>query len=538
MGGLLSSFLNPSAPMAGALNTPGRYFFGNSNDLLRMSKSGVAITADVAMRHSAVYACVKALSEDIAKLPIFVYERLKDGGREKKPRSGLHRLLHDRPNKWQTSFEWREMMMGHVLLRGNAFSLIVPGGGGMRPSGAQDLIPLHPDRVSIHGSEMEGVEGYHYTDKDGREIPIHTEDMWHLRGLSSDGYQGVSVIAAMAESVGLSIAAEQHGGSTFRNAAQVPFAITHPGNGQSAFDRLQDRVRAQHQGSGNAGKILYLEEGMGVEKLGMTGRDSQFLETREFQVPDIARFFRIPPHKIQDLRRSTFSNIEHQSIEYVTDSLQPWVSRFEGTTKRSLLANDPDHFVELALQGLMRGDSAARSAFLNSAISAGWMTRNEARQLENLNKGPEELDEYLQPMNMQVAGEDPEPPAPPPMMGTPEPEPEEDEDEEDEPEAKTRLETIARSACARLVHHETTTIGKYAIRYSANGDGWQKWLDGYYEKHAERIVDALSVSKEVAAEYVSGQRQEIGAHGMNIVTSWGEEQVERLYALIQRGELT
>jgi len=532
MSGVLASFLNPTR--GASVSEPGRWFFGTSGPVIP-SRAGVTVTAERAMRHSAVFACVKVLAEDIAKLPLRVYRKRPGGGREQLEDSQLDKLLHERPNRWQTPFQWKELMMVHVLLRGNAFSEIIRGGGGDEPNGVRELVPLHPDRVVTHAASV-GILGYEYRPKNGEPRVIAPEDMWHLPGLSTDGLVGVSVVTAMAETVGLSIAAERHGGSTFRNGAQVPFVIMHPGNGVDAFRRLQDRVTEQHSGSDNAGKVMFLEEGMTVDKLGMTGRDSQFLETREFQVPDIARFFRVPPHKIQDLRRATFSNIEHQAIEYVGDAIQPWATRFEQTTGRCCLDEGSEFFVEFAMQALLRGDMKARGEFYSTAINAGWMNRNEPRQFENMNPGPPELDEFLQPMSMKTAGEEEEP-EPPPMAlppGAPPmlTEPDDDEEDESASERVDRLRAVAMSSCRRLVRQEQTALVRLAKKHASDDRAWVAAVSDFYVKQSERIVEALGVSLAMADEYGAARYSEIKKHGVHVVEAWGDEQIMELYELV------
>ena len=535
--GILSDLLNPTPARAQSLESLGfnRVILDGGFAVASPSKSGQVVTAESALSHSAVFACVKVLSEDIAKLPFWVYRRRADGGRERATSSALQRTLK-RPNDWQSGFEWREMMMGHVLLRGNAYSEILrrrrTDTNG--ETEIQALIPRNPDRVQIFQMEDQGITRYQYTPPGGEPRDILPENMFHLRGLSSDGFSGISVVGAMRESVGLSMAAETHGSRVFQNAAQIPIAIKHPDELKEAtFKRLKADFE-NLQGAEKAGSVMFLEEGMSVEKIGMTNEDSQFLETRKFQVPDIARFFRIPPHKIMDLERATFSNIEHQEIGYVVDSLQPWCGRWESTVDRVLIRQRETFFAEFALQALMRGDMATRSQFYASAVTTGWMNRNEVRDFENLNR-VDGLDGYLQPLNMAEVGDDDddEEPTPVEMVGADEPA---QGDESASSEAETvgvppQTGAIVRACCARLVSQETVQVAKYAPKYSRNQAGWAAWVVRFYSRHTKRIQESLFVDEATATAYCERQTQQLLTNGIHIAESWGDDQIQELYEM-------
>jgi HK97 family phage portal protein len=351
------------------------------------------VTPDSAMACAAVFSCVRVVSEDVAKLPLILYRRTSDGGKERAKDHPLYARLHDTPNSWQTSVEWREMMQGHLELRGNAYALKVMSGRQLL-----ELIPLHPDKVTVRQDERFRLS------YDIAGTAYSADQILHLRGMSSDGFTGMSTITHAREAIGLAQATERHGASLFGNGARPGGVLVHPGKlSPEAAKRLKDQWDATHGGE-NANSTAVLEEGVSWTQLGMTSEDSQFLETRKFQRSEIASFFRIPPHKIGDLERATFSNIEHQALEYVTDSLMPRLVRWEQRLNASLLnpSERGAYFFEFLTEGLLRGDTKARYDAYQSAIASGWMSRNEARIRENMN--PEVgLDEFLRPLNMDVA---------------------------------------------------------------------------------------------------------------------------------------
>lgn len=359
------------------------------------TSSGVAVTPDAAMRCAAVFACVQVVAEDVAKLPLVLFRRAGDGGKGRATDHPLYRLLHDRPNGWQTSFRFRELMQGHVELRGNAYAYISRVRGVVR-----ELIPIHPDRVQV--SQDAGLNLWYKVQ--GVEEPYPAEQILHLRGLSADGITGLSRIGLAREAIGLALAAERHGGKLFGNGARPGGILSHPGvlKGDAA-KRIKESWDATVGGE-NVYRTALLEEGMTWTQLAMTSEDAQFLETRKYQRSEIASLFRVPPHKIGDLERATFSNIEHQSLEYVIDALQGRVTRWEQDLNESLLSprEREEYFFSFLLQGLLRGDTQTRYNAYGRAILDGWMNRNEVRVLEDLNPA-DGLDEFLQPLNMSPA---------------------------------------------------------------------------------------------------------------------------------------
>lgn len=360
------------------------------------SGAGVRVDADSAMRLSAVYACVRALAESFAVLPFVLYRPRVGGGSSRVTDHWLYRLFARQPNRFQTPFEWREMLQGHLALRGNAFNQIVPDGVG----GIAELLPLHPDRIKIEMLDN-GSWRYRYTDRLGNLQYFRRDQVWHLRGLSGDGIAGMSPIDVARETIGGGLAAQEYGSRFFANDAKPTGGwIEFPGKFADLAARQAFRESWQAmQGGANRGRTALLDQGMKYHEVGVSNKDSQFLESRQFTVGDVARIFRIPPHLIGDLSGATFSNIEQQSLEFVTHTMTPWAERWEASIECMLLGPDQDLEVEFDFSVLLRGDAAGRSTYYHNGILDGWLTRNEAREREGLNP-IDGLDEPLRPLNM------------------------------------------------------------------------------------------------------------------------------------------
>jgi HK97 family phage portal protein len=354
------------------------------------------VSPDSALRLATVYACVRVLSESMASLPLVIYQRRADGGKDKVTDHWLFRLLAKRPNRFQNPFEWREMLQGHLALRGNAYNQIITNAKGE----VVELMPLHPDRIRLELLPS-GEYRYRFTDRFGNESILPRGEVWHLRGLSSDGLLGMSPIELARENLGMALAAQDYGARFFANDAKPTGGwIEFPGSFKDSEAKKVFRESYQQAQSGaNRGKVLVLENGMKFHEVGVTNKDAQFLELRKFQITDVARLFRVPPHMIGDLDRATFSNIEQQSLEFVMHTMTPWAERWEASIESELLLEGDDIEVEFDFANLMRGDAASRASFYQSGIQNGWLTRNEARIAENLNP-LDGLDEPLRPLNM------------------------------------------------------------------------------------------------------------------------------------------
>ena len=401
LNGLFRSRDKPTDRTAGSSYS---FFLGGTS-------SGKYVTERSAMQMTAVYCCVRILSEAVASLPLQFYRYTDDDGKEKAVDHPLYFLLHDEPNPEMTSFIFRETLMTHLLLWGNAYSQIIRNGKGEVVA----LYPLMPDRMKVdrdeHGRlyyeytvyDADDVDGRKGTNKVGRTVRLQPHDVLHIPGLGFDGLVGYSPIAMAKNAIGLAIATEEYGSKFFANGAAPSGVLEHPGTIKDP-SKVRESWQATFGGSGNANKIAVLEEGMKYTPISISPEQAQFLETRKFQIDEIARIFRVPPHMIGDLEKSSFNNIEQQSLEFVKYTLDPWVSRWEQAMVRALLTPDEKkkYFFKFNVDGLLRGDYQSRMNGYATARQNGWMSANDIRELENLDRIPAEQggDLYLINGNM------------------------------------------------------------------------------------------------------------------------------------------
>ena len=293
--------------------------------------SGKNVNEETAIQISAVYACVRVIAETIASLPLNVYEADGKGGSRIAAEHPLEYLLHDSPNEEMTSFQWREQMMTQILLRGNSYSQLVRSG----MTQILSIYPLISASMTVDRADN-GELVYEYQDTDGNVIPLNREEVLHIPGLGFDGIMGYSPIALMKTTLGLTLAAEEYGSKVFSNGATPSGVLTHP-NRPKNMEAVRKSWNAAYGGSANAGKVAILEEGMKFERIAMPNNEAQFLETRKFQVSEICRIYRVPPHMVGDLEHATFSNIEHQSISFAVHTIRPWLVRIEQAMNKALI---------------------------------------------------------------------------------------------------------------------------------------------------------------------------------------------------------
>ena len=371
------------------------------------SIAGKTVTERTAMQMTAVYACVRILAESIAGLPLHLY-RYRDQGKEKALDHPLYTLLHDEPNPEMTSFVFREALMCHLLLWGNAYAQVIRNGKGQVTA----LYPLLPSRMTVDRDER-GQLFYRYqrgSDETAggkaskaETVILHPSDVLHIPGLGFDGLVGYSPIAMSKNAIGLAMAAEEYGSKFFANGA-APSGVLETPTLIKDITKLRDSWNEAYGGSHNAGKVAILEQGVTFKPISMSPQDSQLLETRKYQLDEIARIFRIPPHMIGDLEKATFSNIENQSLDFVKYTLGPWVSRWEQSLTRALLlpSEKGEMFIRFNVDGLLRGDYKSRMEGYAIGRQNGWMSANDIRELENLDMIPAEAggDLYLVNGNM------------------------------------------------------------------------------------------------------------------------------------------
>jgi len=375
-----------------------QYFGSGSN-----SGSGMSVTPDTAMSHDAVYGCVRVLAETMAQLPLHVYERTDDDGKQRATDHPLYPILHDMPNRMQTSFEWREMMTGHTALRGDSFSEIVSDNAGR----VVEIIPLHPDRCRpfVHNGEVV----MEYLPEMGQRRILLADEILRLPGMSFNGINGMSPISAHRETIGKGLAANEYGGRFFGNnavpkgALKVPAALD-----DEAALKLRESWNRRHRGVENSQQIAIFDAGLEWQEIGMSHEDAQYIETMKFNVEQIARIYRVPLVLLQSTEKATSwgTGIEQFMLAFVVHTIMPWSIRWEQRLNASLLS-DVDrrkYFIAFDLKGLLRGDAAARKELYKALWGMGAINADEIRRAEDMNAIPNNGgSQYFVPMNMVPA---------------------------------------------------------------------------------------------------------------------------------------
>tara|TARA_R100000278_G_scaffold123208_1_gene111960 strand:+ start:520 stop:1767 length:1248 start_codon:yes stop_codon:yes gene_type:complete len=359
---------------------------------LNLSSKDVLVTPETALTFSAVYAAVRVISETIAQLP-FNYYKKTNKGREIYTDSPLQFLVNNEPNGYQTKYIFFEYFINTLLLYGNAYAYIQRDGVGT----AIALTCLHPDDVQV--KEKGGRLVYEV-----RNQGIYdASDILHIPDLTLDGYIGKSRISAARDNIALGIAAQTYGKNFFESGAKISGVLKHPGQlGADAMQSLsQQWHRTYHSGYAGGFKTAVLEEGMDYKPIQLSPQDAQFLTTRQFSILEVARIFRVPPHLLADLDRATFSNIEHQSTEFLNYCISPILKKVEAEFNKKLIfqGNKVNTYFEHNVNALLRGDAKSRAEYYKSLFNVGAISPNEIRRKENMNdidKG----DVYYVPMNM------------------------------------------------------------------------------------------------------------------------------------------
>lgn len=388
------------APSQRILWLPGEERSFWDDDASSRSAAGIRIDANNALQVGAVFACLRVLSETIASLPLHVLERLERGTR-RASELPLYKRLHQQPNGWQTSFEWREQAVFHIGLWGDAYSEIRSGA-----SGAVDqLVPLHPSRMKVERVEN-GRLRYLYREENGRETVYSQDAILHMRGPSDDGVHGMSVVESCKDAIALARACEIHGARYFGNGARPGFVLSTDNElNADAREQLRQSWERMHGGVGNSNRTAVLVGGLKPLEIPQSSmHDAQFIEARKWQLAEIARLFRVPLHLLG--AETSPGSVEHAGLDYVQHTILPWLRRFESAFVRDLISDDDRYFVEFDVRGLMRGDAASRSAYYRAMWDIGALSTNDILELENRNP-VEGGDERYRPLNMGVLGAPP-----------------------------------------------------------------------------------------------------------------------------------
>ena len=496
----------------GVLQDPNSWL---SRHFVRQTQSGIEVTEQSALTFSAVFSCVSVLSRSLAAMPLPVYQR-RGRGRERAREHPAYNLLHSQPNREMTSYTFRSTLMAHLALWGNAYAEIVKE----RDGTPQSLWMIPPWRVEPMRTADKGNLYYEVELPNGQKKELQPYRMLHIMGLGVDGNKGLSPIAMHRQGVGMGLAAEEFGARFFGQGTNLGGIIEIPGKMRDETIRgLRADIQSKHEGLGKSHRLLFLEEGLKYHQAGMPMTDAQFLESRKFQINEVARIYNIPPHMIGDLDRATFSNIEHQTIEFVTHTMTPWLVNWEQELNRKMFTGD-DYYAEFLVEGLLRGDSQSRAQFYNQMFNIGAYSINDIREKENENPIGPEGDVHYVPMNMIPAN----------AAKVAEPEQEQEQEQkrflekrslEYRQQGATRRNKIKNSyrnlfseATAKIVQREKTNILKGVRKHLQERSltSFTEWLEDYYREFPEYIRNQmLPVMNSMAESIQELAAQEVGA---------------------------
>lgn len=457
----------------------------------RRTASGVLVSPEAALQCSAVLACVRVISESVSSLPLSLYRRIAGGGKEIASGMPLHLILSEQPNSWMTGFEFRELMQSWLLLWGNAYAEIRPGKWGA----VTELWPMHPSRMKVERLKN-GRLRYMYREPDQSEPTPYTQDqIFHLRWLTQDGVTGYVPTTLSRDAIGLARATELHSSSYFGNGARPGVILTsdQPLKPETA-QRLRQSWDDIHKGPDSGSKTAVLPFGIKATELSASNSTAQLIETRRYQVEEIARSFRVPSYMIGDLTKSSYSSVEQQGLDFVTFSLVPWLRRWEAAIRRDLISDDETYFAEFDTRALMRGDNAGRASYYKELWSLGVLSINEIRAAEGLNPIDAGDKRFVQ-VNMALLDnfvvEPPEPAAPPPPA-------EEVAPAEDAPPPPAE-DTVAREAVFKTSLRKLAQVEADGILERRNKP--QK-LAAWLEAHEKRMREELRDSAEATGRQI------------------------------------
>lgn len=471
--------------------------------------AGVRVNADSVMGIPAVYACTTIISEDIAKVPLQMFEDMGDKGRRRASNHPIDDVISEEPNPYQTGIEFKEMMQAFALLRKFGLAEILPG-----PRGAVDTLwPLHPDLIREERSLVTGMPRYIYRDPKNNfaERTILSDEAFVIRGKLSR-----SVLDYAKDSLGLELAMDRYQGFLFSRGVKAQGAVTVPK--PFANDTIRRGVRKGLDeysiGGSRAGRPLLLEDGMTWQNVSISNHDAQYDAIRTAGLRQVCRWFRMQPSKVADLADYHYATIEAENINYVTDTLLSHAIRWEQAIRRDLIGNKTKFYARLNLDALLRGDTKSRADAHAIAVQWGWLTRNEVRALENRNpiKG---LDEPLTPMNMsRRATDNQQQPTGPTNVS------------DLTPVGRGHLKLIASGVAERLVRREHAAVSKLAAK--TDGQTFREGLEAFYTEHAEEVARDLALPAAQARKYAREQRTAVLADGPMVMDTWLEDRVTHL----------
>jgi HK97 family phage portal protein len=490
----------------------------------RATTSEERVNNDKAFQLGTYFACIRNISEDIAKVPLKVYKQLKPRGKDARSDHRLYSLLHDAPNPEMTALTFRQTLTAHALGWGNGFAEIERDIEG----NPLYLWPLRPDRVRVFRLDDNRI-WYEIRTDDDKTAWLRDDFVFHVPGLGFDGLVGYNVARYARECLGAALAAQKFSSSFFGNGIQSAGILTHPGQLSPEAQANLRKSFEQYQGAENANKVLIIEEGLDYKKTTIPPEEAQFLESRQFSVAEICRWFRMPPHKVADLSRATFSNIEHQALEYVGDTLLPWFTRWEQEIYRKLLTRKEQrkgYFAKHVVQGLLRGDIEARNKAYQTGRNWGYLSADDIRELEDMNPLPDKKGEtYLHPLNMEEAF------APGQKK------------EVQQVSFDKGFESFVDNAAERIANAETREISKVVGKAKEDRERFDNWIAEFFNKHTAFMTKALSPLSEAFWRvtqkdfYMAAIVEELKQEGIAAFTSYDPEQTLETWKTQRQGDI-
>ena len=431
--------------------------------------SGVRVDSDRALRLNAYLACVRVIAETMASLPWILYRERANGGKDRATDHPMYPKFKTQPNQWQTRFEFVEMMQGHASCRGNAFAEIVPTGGG-----AAELVPFNPDRMMVEQLEN-GRLRYVYRNETGGDEVYSQGQIFHLRGFSKDGIAGIDPVDVQSDTIGTAIAVNLYRGRFFANDATPGGILSHPGKLSPTAKNNIESSFSTTMGT-NQHRWRVLEEDMKAMSIASNAEESQLAEILELDQKEIARMHRVPPHMIGILDDATFSNIEHQAIDFVVHTIRPWCVRWEQAAQRDIV-DDESLFTEFLVDGLLRGDVESRYQAYSIGIANRFLSPDEVREKENMNPRPDGEGGVFENPNT--------------TPGQPEP-PENRETEDNDEDSAQWADVFVADCVNRISGAEIRTVQKHMKHANSDRERFIEWAKDFYGGHSEFILKTLS----------------------------------------------
>jgi HK97 family phage portal protein len=496
------------------------------------SLAGVIVSAEGALRVSAVYRGVSILANLLGWIPKGIFEYVDEDTRRRAPEHPLHAVVSRRPNKRQSAFEFWRLLATWLVLRGRAYAQIVYEGGELQ------LVPLHPDRMYGPDETAGGELRYWYQPKKGPRIPlIAGEDVWVLNGLSEDGIRGLAMIDLGRDTLGISSAATQHAALFYDRGANFAGVLKHPRRLKPETAKaMSENFGTYYGGRRGTSTTPVLWEGMEFQNISMTNKDAEFIESLKFfGIGEVARWLGLPPHLLADVEKSTSwgSGIEEQRSDMTTFTFLPWAELIQAAVQKDLIAEPERYYMRCNLNALLKGKTSERYQVYEIGIRSGILSPNEARRMEEMSPR-EGGDVYVQPTSPQKSAGEPTPgqgdPPPPPKKGAAEPNPDEEQALRKGPNAVTRW------AVAKMVVYEREQLASLAKGHAGQPLRWRNAVASFYGRYAAMVTEAFGTPSEAARAYCDAGRDVVLARGARALEKWETDRAPQLLRLAQGDE--